>query len=124
MLADRFGAGWVFIIGSTGLLVSSWTFYHLLGAHPELLFPLYAVTGAFVGTIGAVPYVMVKAFPPVVRFSGLSFSYNLAYAIFGGLTPMIVTLLVKQSPMGPSWYVAALSVLGIGLGVFLLARKR
>ncbi|GAB7530325.1 MFS transporter [Pseudomonas sp. 3A(2025)] len=124
MLADRFGAGWVFIVGSTGLLVSSWTFYHMLGAHPELLFPLYAVTGAFVGTIGAVPYVMVKAFPPVVRFSGLSFSYNLAYAIFGGLTPMIVTLLVKQSPMGPSWYVAALSVLGIGLGVFLLTRKR
>lgn len=124
MLADRFGAGWVFVIGSTGLLVSSWAFYHLLGTHPEWLFPLYAVTGAFVGTIGAVPYVMVKAFPPVVRFSGLSFSYNLAYAIFGGLTPMIVTLLVKQSPMGPSWYVAALSVLGIGLGVFLLARKR
>ena len=57
-------------------------------------------------------------------FSGLSFSYNLAYAIFGGLTPMVVTLLVKQSPMGPSWYVAALSVLGIGLGVFLLAKKR
>lgn len=124
MLADRFGAGWVFVVGSTGLLVSSWAFYHLLGTHPEWLFPLYAVTGAFVGTIGAVPYVMVKAFPPVVRFSGLSFSYNLAYAIFGGLTPMIVTLLVKQSPMGPSWYVAALSVLGIGLGVFLLARKR
>lgn len=41
-----------------------------------MLFPLYAVTGLFVGTIGAVPYVMVKAFPPVVRFSGLSFSYN------------------------------------------------
>ncbi|MBD8492007.1 MFS transporter [Pseudomonas syringae] len=124
ILADRFGAGWVFIVGCTGLLASSWTFYHVLAAHPEWLFPLYAVTGAFVGTIGAVPYVMVKAFPAVVRFSGLSFSYNLAYAIFGGLTPMVVTLLVKQSPMGPSWYVAALSVLGIGLGVFLLAKKR
>jgi hypothetical protein len=34
---------------------------------------------------------MVKAFPPVVRFSGLSFSYNVAYAIFGGLTPMVVS---------------------------------
>ncbi|WNW12525.1 MFS transporter [Pseudomonas sp. DTU_2021_1001937_2_SI_NGA_ILE_001] len=124
MLADRFGAGWVFVVGSIGLGASSWTFYHSLMAHPDWLFPLYAVTGAFVGTIGAVPYVMVKAFPPVVRFSGLSFSYNLAYAIFGGLTPMVVTFMLKQSPMGPSWYVAALSALGVLLGLFLLSRKR
>ncbi|RMT21715.1 MFS transporter [Pseudomonas amygdali] len=123
-LADRFGAGWVFLLGSAGLLVSSWTFYHILGSHPEVLFPLYAVTGLFVGTIGAVPYVMVKAFPPVVRFSGLSFSYNLAYAIFGGLTPMVVTFMLKSSPMGPAWYVAILCGLGMAIGVFLLTRKR
>ncbi|ALD98288.1 MFS transporter [Pseudomonas syringae UMAF0158] len=123
-LADRLGAGWVFLLGSAGLLVSSWTFYHILGSHPEVLFPLYAVTGLFVGTIGAVPYVMVKAFPPVVRFSGLSFSYNLAYAIFGGLTPMVVTFMLKSSPMGPAWYVAILCGLGMAIGVFLLSRKR
>jgi hypothetical protein len=45
------------------------------------------LAGFAVGIVGAVPYVMVNAFPPVVRFSGLSFSYNVAYAIFGGLTP-------------------------------------
>jgi MFS family permease len=84
-LADRFGAGRVFVFGCLGLLISSWTFYHSLADHPNWLFPLYALTGLLVGTIGAVPYVMVKAFPPVVRFSGLSFSYNVAYAIFGGL---------------------------------------
>lgn len=89
-----------------------------------MLFPLYAVTGLFVGTIGAVPYVMVKAFPPVVRFSGLSFSYNLAYAIFGGLTPMVVTFMLKSSPMGPAWYVAILCGLGMAIGAFLLSRKR
>ncbi|EGH47277.1 major facilitator transporter, partial [Pseudomonas syringae pv. pisi str. 1704B] len=114
-LADRFGAGWVFLLGSAGLLISSWTFYHILGSHPDVLFPLYAVTGLFVGTIGAVPYVMVKAFPPVVRFSGLSFSYNLAYAIFGGLTPMVVTFMLKSSPMGPAWYVAILCGLGMAI---------
>jgi MFS family permease len=122
-LADRFGAGLVFLLGSLGLLISSWTFYHTVGAHPDWLYPLYAVTGLFVGTIGAVPFVMVKAFPPVVRFSGLSFSYNLAYAIFGGLTPMVVTLMLKANPMGPAWYVAILCVMGMAIGVFLLKRK-
>ena len=101
-LADRFGAGKVFVIGCAALLITSWTFYHSLLQHPDWLFPLYALSGLFVGTIGVVPYVTVKAFPAVVRFSGLSFSYNLAYAIFGGLTPMAVTLLLKESPMGPA----------------------
>jgi MFS family permease len=123
-LADRFGAGWVFLLGSAGLLASSWTFYHILGDNPDVLFPLYALTGLFVGTIGAVPYVMVKAFPPVVRFSGLSFSYNLAYAIFGGLTPMVVTFMLKSSPMGPAWYVAILCGMGMAIGIYLLSQKR
>ncbi|MGH6798281.1 MAG: hypothetical protein ACREDI_07855 [Roseiarcus sp.] len=32
------------------------------------------------------PYVMVNSFPSAVRFTGASFSYNLAWAVFGGLT--------------------------------------
>lgn len=123
-LADRFGAGKVFVVGSLALLATSWTLFHSLHAHPDWLFPLYAVTGLSVGVIGAVPYVMVKAFPAVVRFSGLSFSYNVAYAIFGGLTPMAVTLLMKSNPMGPAYYVAAICVIGFLCGVYLMAKKR
>jgi len=123
-LADRLGAGRVFIVGSLLLLASSWTFYHTLPTHPEWLFPLYALTGLCVGIVGAVPYVMVKAFPPVVRFSGLSFSYNLAYAIFGGLTPMVVTALLKFSPMAPAYYVAGICTIGLLVGCYLLAKKR
>ena len=102
----------------------SWSFYGNLKAHPDWLFPLYALTGFFVGIVGAVPYVMVNAFPPVVRFSGLSFSYNLAYAIFGGLTPMAVALLLKQSPMGPAYYVVTLCLVGFLVGLYLLAQKK
>ncbi|MBD8615864.1 MFS transporter [Pseudomonas putida] len=123
-LADRFGAGKVFVVGSLALLATSWTLFHSLHAHPDWLFPLYAVTGLSVGVIGAVPYVMVKAFPAVVRFSGLSFSYNVAYAIFGGLTPMAVTLLMKSNPMGPAYYVAAICVIGFLCGLYLMVKKR
>ena len=123
-LADRFGAGRVFVLGCAGLLITSWTFYHSLLQHPDWLFPMYALSGLFVGTIGAVPYVMVKAFPAVVRFSGLSFSYNLAYAIFGGLTPMAVTLLLKESPMGPAYYVAIICTMGLLVGAYLWKKGR
>lgn len=123
-LVDRFGAGRVFVAGSLALLVTSWTFYHTLADHKDLLFPMYALTGLCVGIVGAVPYVMVRAFPPVVRFSGLSFSYNVAYAIFGGLTPMAVTALLKFSPMAPAMYVAGICTIGFLVGLYLLATKR
>ncbi|GLZ89510.1 MFS transporter [Metapseudomonas resinovorans] len=123
-IADRIGAGRTFLVGGALLAISSWTFYTSLQAHPDWLFPLYAITGLFVGTIGAVPYVMVKAFPAVVRFSGLSFSYNLAYAIFGGLTPMVVSLLMKWDRLGPAYYVAALCGVAMLIGLFLIAKKR
>jgi MFS family permease len=123
-LADRIGAGKVFVVGSLALLITSWTLFHSLHTHPDWLFPLYAVTGLCVGVIGAVPYVMVKAFPAVVRFSGLSFSYNVAYAIFGGLTPMAVTLLMKSNPMGPAYYVAGICLIGVACGLYLMSKKR
>ncbi|MEK6296347.1 MAG: MFS transporter, partial [Paraburkholderia tropica] len=57
-------------------------------------------------------FVMVNAFPAVVRFSGISFSYNVAYAVFGGLTPIVVALMMKSEPLAPPYYVAAICVLG------------
>lgn len=115
---DRIGASLTFIIGSLLLAASSWAFYHLAGSHPEQLFLLYGVVGLCVGVVGAVPYVMVRAFPPEVRFTGISFSYNVSYAIFGGLTPIVVTVLMGVSPMAPAWYVLALSLMGLALGIW------
>ncbi|HDC4529746.1 TPA: MFS transporter [Enterobacter asburiae] len=119
LAADRFGASVTFIVGSLLLAASSWAFYHLAGSHPEQLFLLYGTVGLCVGVVGAVPYVMVRAFPPEVRFTGISFSYNVSYAIFGGLTPIAVTVLMGVSPMAPAWYVLALSLMGLVLGFWL-----
>lgn len=119
LIVDKVGASKTFIVGSILLACSSWLFYHLAGTHPEQLFLLYGLVGLCVGVVGAVPYVMVRAFPAEVRFTGISFSYNLSYAIFGGLTPIAVTMLMGISPMAPAWYVLALSLLGLVLGIWL-----
>ena len=47
-----------------------------------------------------------------MRFSGLSFSYNVSYAIFGGLTPVVLTLWLRTDPMAPAYYVGGLAMLG------------
>ncbi|MBU4681946.1 MFS transporter [Cedecea davisae] len=119
LAADRFGAGKTFTTGSILLAICSWMFYHLTATYPEYLFLLYGLVGLSVGVVGAVPFVMVRAFPAEVRFTGISFSYNLSYAIFGGLTPVAVTMLMGVSPMAPAWYVLALALVGLGLGLWL-----
>jgi MFS family permease len=124
LLADRFGSARVIGYGCLLLAGLTWNFYSNLAAHPQWLLPLYAATGLAVGMIGAIPRVLVLAFPPAVRFSGLSFSYNLAYAIFGGLTPMTVAYLLKFSPLGPAYYVVALCALGLAIGVYLRRAER
>ena len=100
-LIDALGSGPTFMLGSLLLAGASYAFYHGLATDTSQLVPLYALAGFSVGIVGAVPYVMVNAFPAVVRFSGLSFSYNVAYAIFGGLTPMLVTLWMKEDVLAP-----------------------
>lgn len=116
---DRYGAGKTFVAGSIMLAACVYGFYTNIAQDPSLLFPFYGLTGLAVGIVGAVPYVMVKAFPPAVRFSGLSFSYNLAYAIFGGLTPVAVAALLKESPLAPAWYVIATCGIGLVLGIYM-----
>lgn len=119
MAADRFGASRTLCAGSVLLALCSWQFYHLTALYPQQLFLLYGLVGLSVGVVGVVPFVMVRAFPPEVRFTGLSFSYNLSYAIFGGLTPICVSLLMNVSVMAPCWYVMALALAGLVTGIWL-----
>ena len=118
-LVDRFGAATVLIFGSLLLAVVSWSFFALAATSPGWLFGSYALAGLCVGVVGVVPFVMVSAFPPEVRFTGISFSYNLSYAVFGGLTPITITLMMKLTPMAPAYYVVGLSLLGALVGCWL-----
>lgn len=123
-IIDSLGAGWTFIAGSSLLGGVVWHFYNGVLADPSTLYLNYALAGLAVGIVGAVPYVMVNAFPAVVRFTGLSFSYNVAYAIFGGLTPLMVSLWLKTERLAPAYYVCSLSVLGVLIGFTLLWQQR
>jgi MFS family permease len=118
-LADRFGPGRVLFWGCIMLGVSSLVLYQQVSVSSEHINVLYAICGFFVGVIGVVPSTAVKAFPAAVRFSGLSFSYNVAYAIFGGLTPIVVTSMLPTNSMAAPHYVVAMSLLGVLIGLYL-----
>ena len=125
LLADRIGYARALLLGAIGLLLSSYLLYLDLQTGGARFIGLYALAGFAVGVVGVVPALMVVAFPPAVRFSGLSFSYNIAYALFGGLTPPLIGLLLKRfGVLAPAHYVAFTAVIGIAVAVWLLAARR
>jgi MFS family permease len=121
-LTDRFGPGPVLTVGCPLLGVATYLMYTFATSDPWLIMFLYTLAGLTVGIVAVVPYVMIAMFPPEIRFSGISFSYNIAYAIFGGLTPIVVAWLLRFDRLAPAHYVGALCLLGLGIGVFIIAR--
>ncbi len=110
---DRIGLRAAMIIGNLGLLICSYLFYSGLPGDATSLFITYPLAAFFVGSISTVPVAAVRAFPAAIRFSGLSFSYNISYAIFGGLTPVMLTLWLKSDQLAPAHYVGCLAALGV-----------
>lgn len=121
---DRFGAGRALLFGSLALAAAAYALYAPLAAGRTDGFLLrYAIAGFCCGVVGVVPTLMVAAFPPEVRFSGLSFSYNVAYALFGGSTPPLIGWLSQAwGGMAPAHYVAITCAVGIGLALWLRRR--
>lgn len=121
-LIDRIGSGLFFMGASIFFGIATFTFYSYAGTSLQTMFVLYGVMGLSVGMAGAVPYVMVRAFPASVRFSGLSFAYNVSYAVFGGLTPIGVTTALAINPMAHAWYLVFIAVLAFTIGLYLYLR--
>jgi MFS family permease len=124
-LADRISSARALLLGAIGLLACSYALYLDLQSGAAHFIALYTLAGFSVGVVGVVPSIMVKAFPAAVRFSGLSFSYNVAYAIFGGLTPPLIGLLIKQfGPLAPAHYVGFTALIGMAVALYLIAGRR
>ncbi|MDO1582524.1 MFS transporter [Rhizobium oryzicola] len=121
-IVDKVGSGRFFVPASIFFAVATFAFYTYASVSVTVLFALYAVMGLAVGMVGAVPYVMVRAFPAPVRFSGLSFSYNVSYAIFGGLTPLAISTMLPTNSMAHAWYLLFIAALTFIVGLYLMAR--
>jgi MFS family permease len=58
---------------------------------------------------------LTELFPTPVRYSGVALGYNIGFGIFGGLTPLLATLLIQWSknPLAPAWYLMAVALLAL-----------
>ncbi len=94
MLVDRIGAWRGIMFYSLLMPIGIGVLYTSLIEQWMPLGIAYAIAGLACGIVGVVPSVMVGLFPANIRVSGISFTYNIAYAFWASTTPlMLITLM-------------------------------
>ncbi|QGX90647.1 MFS transporter [Tatumella sp. TA1] len=111
--ADKWGMSRSLIAGCLLLAAAILWLFYCLSFAPSQFFLAYGVVGLMLGVLGIIPAMMVMAFPPEVRFTGLATAYNIGYAMFGGLTPLFLTLLMPYNRQSPAIYLLALCAIAI-----------
>jgi MFS family permease len=124
LAADRFGPARVLLVGALVLPLAAALLYRVMAVAPEHYAAAYTLAGFCVGVVGVVPTAMVRAFPAAIRFSGISFAYNIAYALAGGLTPLLVSWWMRFDAWAPVYHVGLACLAGILAVSGLLRRGR
>ena len=131
-MEDKFGTRATMTTCWGGLAITALIFYGTINKDMNiaLMFAMYGVLGFFAGSIVTTPIVGTRAFPPSIRYSGLSSSYNLAYAAFSFITPVLLTYLYdpthflgQYSYLTPGVYIAGVSILAIIVSNMPMARQ-
>ena len=65
--------------------------------------------------VGALPALMAELFPARMRATGLSVSYSVAVAVFGGFAPFISVWLIQMTERvtAPSYYLIVAAVISL-----------
>lgn len=109
-MADRLGAWRALAIHSALLPLGVLALYGCLILELPLTGPAYALAGLCCGVVGVVPSIMVGLFPAHIRVSGISVTYNIAYALWASVIPLLLIVLMPWS----AWSVVIFSAL-VGL---------
>lgn len=122
-LCDKTSPNRIFIIFNLLMIPSVYLMFHLLiKGIPQWAY-WYVITSFLGGIMGCIAGIMIRKFPPNIRFSGVSFSYNIAYAVFGGLTPVLIISLVQVQPIYVAYYLIGLACLILILSFLTRIKK-
>ncbi|OGO90753.1 MAG: hypothetical protein A3F10_06695 [Coxiella sp. RIFCSPHIGHO2_12_FULL_42_15] len=115
--ADLIGKKPIFLFGVLGLTLTSLFIFWLLKQHTfALALTSQLILAFWLGPInGTVPTILSDMFTTFVRNTGISLSYNVGQAIFGGTAPLIAFLLLDltHTLYSSGFYLMIISLLAL-----------
>jgi MHS family proline/betaine transporter-like MFS transporter len=126
LLSDRWGRLPISTVSAAAILVLALPMFVWLTHAPTLEKLLFVQVTLGVLTalyVGALPALMAELFPVRMRATGLSISYSVAVAAFGGFAPFVSVWLIEEfnSAVAPSYYLIAAAIVSL-LSLLLAAR--
>jgi predicted MFS family arabinose efflux permease len=122
LLVDRIGAWRTVMLYSLLLPLGIGVLYACLIHGGNWVGLAYSIAGLGCGVVGAVPSVMVSLFPARIRVSGISFTYNIAYAAWASFTPLLLIGLMPWSPWICVMFCAVMGAVGVGSAAYFGSR--
>jgi MFS transporter, MHS family, proline/betaine transporter len=125
-LSDRIGRRRLIMAGSAGFLVLAIPSFLLIQnlSIPTILGGVLILGIVLTCFTGTMPASLPALFPTRIRYTGLSIGFNIAVALFGGTTPLIVAGLIAAtgSVMMPAYYLMFAALCG-GIAVFFMGES-
>ena len=117
-ISDRIGRVFMVRIGTLLLLLTTYPLLGWIGSTRTVaaLFIGQTLFCAIVAVlVGSVPAVLASLFPPRLRSTGVSLTYNFAAVVFGGMAPAVLTFLTESTHtiMAPAFYVVAAATVSL-----------
>lgn len=97
-IAERIPPRYLLRAGVIVILLFAYPFYAALETRAMNLTLILVLAGLAAGLAnGSFAVVLTDLFPTRIRFSGVALSFNIAFTVFSGMSPLVATTLIRET---------------------------
>ncbi|MDQ4212910.1 MFS transporter [Microbacterium capsulatum] len=117
LAADRFGRRRVFVFGAVALIIITYPMLGIIGtASVGVIMALFVLYMLLSATLQVPVFTTIpELFPGPVRYTGVSFGFNVATVVAGATSPLVATALVAGTGnhQSPAFWVIGVCIIGL-----------
>lgn len=117
-MADYICSTRLLTVSGISLLLLSAIFVLYVQDSSEFILLFLMLSGFLAGIIGAAPVVLMRLFTHSIRLSGIAISFNLTFALLGGILPFLLGFLSYYAGSIPMLYLMFMGLLTVFVGFY------
>jgi MHS family proline/betaine transporter-like MFS transporter len=127
MVSDKIGGLKFIVTASILFLVLSYPLFLMLNSGHTSIMVLGTIILSIMTTLnaGSIPGYLIGLLPPNTRYTLFSFSFNVAYGIFGGIAPIVSIYLINtlSNTLAPVFYLMIAATITLATCIYTNSRK-